>query len=484
MTTVSQRLGLPLELFPYQVEGVRAIVKKFGGRALLADEMGLGKSAQALATAAFYKEWPLVVVCPSSLRLNWKKEALLWLPAYLSEVDICVVRKGSDKLYGRMLIFSYEMAAKRAGEILALKPQMVVLDEAHYIKNKTAQRTKRLVPLCRAAPRCILLTGTPVLNRPIELWTQLEALNRSFGKYWEYAQKYCNLKRGRFGWDVSGARNLPELNERLRSTVMVRRLKRDVLTQLPPKRRVKIVVEGVGRSTELEVIRGEVRDALAKANGNMELARELLRKKTVKLSSIIFKAYSLIGAMKAEHVVSWTIDNSSSDSPLVVFAHHKLVLDAICRGLTEQGVSWVRIDGSTKLDARQDAVEKFQGGKAQVAVLSITAASTGITLTRSSDMLIAELPFGPGLAAQAEDRIHRVGQKNAALIRYMIAERTLDESLWRLINRKSEVTHAALDGHAQSSFEASAEESSGDYWIVVEETLQEEFERMKEGRAA
>lgn len=480
MSELSTKLGLGMNLFPYQEQGVREVVKRFHGRALIADEMGLGKSCQALAVGAAYNSWPVVIVCPASLRLNWRKEIQMWISNYVDDIEVCVVRTGKDLLYGKILIFSYELAAQRSLDISLLKPSLVILDESHNIKNKQAIRTKRLVPICKQAPRCLLLTGTPVLNRPVELWTQLQALNRPAGayeKYWDFARRYCGLKKGRFGWDVSGATNLSELNNYLRAGCMVRRLKRDVLTELPPKRRTRILVERVGKSHDAEVIRIECIAALKRNRGDLDAAREQLRRERAKFSGIIFKVYTEIGLAKAQFAAEWAIDNSSSETPLVLFAHHIGVMDMIAQIFQKERISFVRIDGSTSLDRRQFAVDEFQAGRAQVALLSITAASTGLTLTRASDMLIAELPFGPGLAAQAEDRIHRVGQQNAALIRYLIAEGTFDEALWGLINKKSGITHAALDNSSRSSFTADTV-SAGDYWIVVDQILTALHEQM------
>lgn len=470
--TISQRLNLGLELMKYQEDGIRIAVKKFAGRSLIADEMGLGKTVQGLVCAVAFKAWPLLVVCPASLRLNWKIECEKWISKHVDPMEVSVIRTGKDKIQGKIVIMSYDLAAKKADEIAWFKPRMVVLDEAHYIKNRKALRTKALVPICKNAPYAILLTGTPVLNRPRELWTQLEALKCSFGDYWGYARRYCNLRKGRFGWDDKGASNIPELNQRLLDRCMVRRLKADVLKDLPPKRRVRIVIDNLGKNPDEAAIRAECLAALNKCAWDIASARAELRKQTIKLSGMIFKAYSTVGLLKAEMAAEWVVDNSSLNAPLVVFAHHTAVLDAICAKLKAEEVPFGRIDGSTPLNKRQQVVNDFQAGKLQAAVLSITAASTGLTLTRAYDMLICELPFGPGLAAQAEDRIHRIGQKNAAMIRYMIVERTIDDVLWRLINSKSSIAHGILDGRAKSSFDAETETTGSDYWNVVEQMLQ------------
>jgi SWI/SNF-related matrix-associated actin-dependent regulator 1 of chromatin subfamily A len=469
--TLSEKMNLPMPLRAFQEVGVRA-AWKFGGRVLIADEMGLGKTPQAIVAAFGYNEWPVIVVCPASLRYNWKREWMSWCPT-LFESDICVLEKKKQAIGGKVIITSYEIASALSIELASLSPACVILDESHYIKNHKAQRTKRLTPLCKNARRVFLLTGTPILNRPVELWSQLMALGLTdFGDLFKFGRRYCRLHRGRFGWDFSGSSNLLELNSRLLQSCMVRRRKDEVLKELPPKQRVRVVVEPVHRPSP-ESIRSECENALRRSKGDVHKARSLLRKERVRLSGILFKEYSLLGQHKAPLAAEWAAENSSLERPLVLFGHHKVMLNTCCELLSGLGISWIRIDGDTPSARRMEYVDKFQSGGAQVAVLSLTAASTGLTFTAAADMLIAELPFGPGLAAQAEDRIHRIGQQNSALIRYMIAERSLDENLWGIINRKSAIASAAIDGVEVSRFSGSEEEISlgAGIWEVIDEVL-------------
>lgn len=444
--------------------------RAFGRRILLADEMGLGKTPQAI-TLARGNGYPIVVICPASLRYNWKAEFLTWEPE-LSDEDICVLNKGSDQIYGKVVITSYELGAKLSLELSSYKPRVAILDESQKIKNHKAIRTKRLIPFCKNIPYVFLLSGTPIENRPIELWSQLQALGQGqYGTLWEYAKRYCKLHKGRFGWDFSGASNLNELHQRLKKDCMIRRLKSEVSLQLPEKRRVKVFVPPATMQSK-DSIEVEVLKAYKKA-GTREGAKEILRKKRTELSGIMFLEYAAIGLYKSKIIAEWAVDNSSLERPLVVFAHHKAVLDAICSELEAASITHMRIDGNVGSLSRQERVKGFQDGKYQVAVLSITAASTGITLTRSCDMLIAELPFGPGTASQAEDRIHRVGQKNSALVRYMICERSLDEHLWSIINRKSRIASSILDGVDASKFALTEEVAAIDgVWAVVDEILE------------
>ena len=177
---------------------------------------------------------------------------------------------------------------------------------------------------------------------------------------------------------------------------MIRRLKADVLKDLPAKSRVKIILEPVVRKSDESII-AECSKALHRTKGDLAAAKALLRKERIKLSAILFKEYALLGEHKAAAIAEWAVENSTPERPLVVFAHHRKVLDTVEALLRKENVSFVRIDGETPGEVRQQNVDRFQAGEAQIALLSITAASMGLTLTRSSDMLIAELPFGPGL---------------------------------------------------------------------------------------
>jgi SWI/SNF-related matrix-associated actin-dependent regulator 1 of chromatin subfamily A len=421
-----------------------------------------------------------IVVCPASLRLNWEREIENWGAALfpksrnIHNSKTIVVRNGKTKIERcAFIIISYEQATSRVLELAGLMPDTIVVDESHYIKNRTARRTKAIVALCRLAKNCLLLSGTPMLNRPIELWCQLEALKFSLGSYWEYAKRYCGAFQGKFGWDVSGASNLGELNQKLLNNVMIRKRKADVLTELPEKRKCKISVGGLGKSPNGKALYDLCLKALKKSDFSVALAMEWLRKQNNIAADCVFSAYSELAALKADTASEIMLQLLESGNPLVVFAHHKTMIHVLCKALSEKGIPFSSITGDTALEDRQRCVDDFQTGKIKCCVLSITAASTGLTLTAASDMLITELPFAPGIALQAEDRIHRIGQKESVMIRYLCADNTLDDGLWRIINTKNRIANQTLDGIRSSDFDASTESVLGGYWNLVEGILNE-----------
>ncbi len=225
------------------------------GRILLADEMGLGKTVTSLAIMLAYKdEWPLLILCPASLRYTWPAEIEKFYPSLpttavyiVKGFDDCDFYSNSNKRSRiKIVIATYSLLQNRSAASRVLqqfKFKCIIADESHNLKEKNSQRCKLAMPLLLNAKRLLLLTGTPALARPVELWSQLHCLDsKLFGSYTAFTKKYCNARRGRFGWDVSGLSNADELHEKLKR-IMVRRLKADVLKDLPPKQRMIVPVK-------------------------------------------------------------------------------------------------------------------------------------------------------------------------------------------------------------------------------------------------
>ena len=243
--------ALGTALMPFQVEGVRFALQQ-SGRALIADEMGLGKTVQGLAVAwAYRSEWPLLIIAPSSLRLHWASQIEQWLPEEANGVRLIFTGRDADDeasadplSRSRVVVVSYDLApqllrgCKRGGRY-----KVVLADESHYLKNLAARRTRAVIPTIRAAKRAVLLTGTPALSRPVELFGQVSALRpKLFPSRKDFERRYCDARPGRWGMDVSGASNLDELHVALSQALMIRRLKTEVLQQLPEKRRQQVMV--------------------------------------------------------------------------------------------------------------------------------------------------------------------------------------------------------------------------------------------------
>src|SRR4030066_1237078 len=227
------------ELFPFQKAGVQ-FIENTNGRTLIADEMGLGKTLQSIAYCQLHAEKrPILVICPATLKLNWQREFKKW-----TDIKSYVINSQDLKyqlpIYEAYII-NYDIVGKMEEMLKKMKFQVMILDEAHYLKNPKALRSKAINGLNKTIPHILALTGTPILNRPVEIFNILKMLSpQNFGNYFDFVKRYCGATYGRWGMDVSGATNIQELSDKLRSTVMIRREKKDVLTELPDKTRVVV----------------------------------------------------------------------------------------------------------------------------------------------------------------------------------------------------------------------------------------------------
>ncbi|KAJ8282334.1 hypothetical protein COCON_G00048530 [Conger conger] len=458
---------LTRSLMPFQRHGVNFAVSR-DGRLLLADDMGLGKTIQAICIAAFYrKDWPLLVVTPSSVRFTWAEAFQRWLPS-LSPENINVVVKGKDNLRsGQVNIVSYDLLSKMEKQQPTNPFNMLIMDESHFLKNIKTARCKAALPLLKAAKRVILLTGTPAMSRPSELYTQILAVKPAFfPRFHEFGSRYCAAKQLPWGWDYSGSSNLTELRLLLEESLMLRRLKSEVLSQLPAKQRKVVTVTTDG-------ITGRAKAALTAAA--KELAQGHQNKKQEKEALLVF--FNRTAEAKVRAINEYIIDLlECGREKFLVFAHHKLVLDSVVKELVEKGINYIRIDGATASVERQSLCTKFQfSEKSCVAVLSITAANMGLTLHSASLVVFAELFWNPGVLIQAEDRVHRIGQTSNVDVHYLVAKGTADDYLWPMIQGKMNVLEQA--GLSESNLSENAERASFSCRDPQQRTITEMFQR-------
>nr|XP_008120503.1 PREDICTED: SWI/SNF-related matrix-associated actin-dependent regulator of chromatin subfamily A-like protein 1 isoform X2 [Anolis carolinensis] len=439
-------------LMPFQREGVNFAISR-DGRLLLADDMGLGKTIQAICIAAYYqKEWPLLVIAPSSVRYTWAEAFHRWLPS-LSADTISVIATGKDCLMARLInIVSFDLLSKMEKQ-LKTTFQVVIVDESHFLKNGKTARCRAAMPLLKAAKRVILLSGTPAMSRPAELYTQMAAVRPfSFSQFHAFGLRYCDAKQRPWGWDYSGSSNLGELKLLLEESIMIRRLKSNVLSQLPAKQRKMVVVapEGINARTKAELA------AAAK-----EMAKGYKSKQEEKEALLLF--YNRTAEAKIHCIIEYILDLlESGKEKFLVFAHHKLVLDAIAEALAKKHIGYIRIDGSTPSAERQSLCQEFQlSEKLSVAVLSLTAANMGLTLSSADLVVFAELFWNPGVLIQAEDRAHRIGQTSSVNIHYLVAKGTADDYLWPMIQEKIRVLGEA--GLSEAKFSETSE--AKDYYF-------------------
>jgi SWI/SNF-related matrix-associated actin-dependent regulator 1 of chromatin subfamily A len=458
--------------YPFQVVGVRYL-EAANGRAIVSDEQGLGKTLQALAYVArnVPREEKVLYVVPSNVKFNWVSEIAHWLggaplsdstilktarkmgKVTVGEEEIAVLNGGAPSLdrLARHTIINYDALAKWEEVLVAAQFKTVVADEAHYLKNEKSGRSKAFAAIVNSASRRILLTGTPVLNRPRDVWNLLKTIDEeTWGNFFKFAQRYCAAWKDRYGWKFDGASNLEELHDRLNGHQWIRRLKSDVLTELPEKVRHTVALE-IGDKERKAYARVEKDGAKffhesghLVADGDSDVKSQVL--------AHITKLRVACGQAKVAAAGDWIQDLVDSCGKVVVFARHTEVIDTLAHRF-----GGLKIDGSVPSAKRAEIVAKFQSDpNAQVIVCSIEAASVGITLTAAQHLVFVERVWRAGDHQQAEDRIHRIGQKGQATIWYLDVPETFDEALKEIVDWKAEKANQITEG---GSLDVSTQES-------------------------
>ncbi|CAG5127940.1 unnamed protein product [Candidula unifasciata] len=427
-------------LLPFQLDGVKCAIQH-NGRLLIADEMGLGKTLQAICVACYYRqEWPLLIVSPSSVRFDWAQQICRWLPS-VAPCDINVVESSKSSFTSGMInILSYDLLSKKVEELKKQKFKVIIMDESHFLKNAKTVRTKAAVPLLKSAKRVLLLSGTPALSRPSELYSQITAVCPDLFKFHEFGLRYCAAKEMQWGWDYSSSSNMVELQALLEEKIMIRREKKDVLSQLPSKYRQVIMLDpsSVHKHKDLK--------AASKIMSNVKL-------KGLNKRGALLEYFHETCRAKLSAVRGYVLDLVESDKKFLVFAHHKEMLDCIEDGIKSEAshIQYIRIDGRTTSEQRHFFCSKFQACDSyKVAILSITAANAGINLSAANIVVFAELFWNPGILVQAEDRAHRIGQKDNVNIQYLVAQHTADDYIWPLVQGKLDTLSKA--GLAKDDF--------------------------------
>jgi SWI/SNF-related matrix-associated actin-dependent regulator 1 of chromatin subfamily A len=434
-----EELILGGELYPFQRAGVRYALER--RRTFIADEQGLGKTVQALATVEADDAFPAIVVCPASMKLTWERESHIWLPdravAVLDGRTDSAWSDGADE--AEIVVLNYDILRAHSDRLAAREPRALVLDESHYVKNPRAARTKAALDLTERLSSDALrlaLTGTPVLNRPEELVSQLRVLGR-LGEFGSGARLTRRFK---------AAGSDDRLHWNLRAHCYVRRTKQQVLPQLPAKRHDTVPVllsnEHEYRLAERDVIAWLQTLPLDLSTIDAKVAAALRAEQLVRLNNL----RQLAARGKLPTALAWIADFLASSEPLVVFAEHIATQKAVL----ERFPNAAHILGADSTSRRQAAVDAFQSEDGpQLIVCSMKAASQGITLTRASNVAFLELDWTPARHDQAEDRLHRIGQDSAVTAWYLLAPDTIDETMIELLQRKRSLINAVTDGQVR-----------------------------------
>lgn len=481
--------GFSYTLKNYQAEGV-SWLEKMGGRGLLGDEMGTGKTVQVMAYIHRNSKIPAMIICPNSIKFNWRNEILattgdaykinLIGKSYSKKETARRARIHSNVIYSKELtpgcdiyIINYDIVSRNLLEIEKAGIQFIAADESHKIKNYKAKRTEAIVRLAtgienRKNPKTkkidpikvsngiesvVFMSGTPQVNRPNELWTSVNTLTPwvpEFSQWTRFGFRYCGAVNNGYGWNFGGSSNTIELNALLTKHVMLRRLKSDVLKELPPKiyTTIPLDFDRAEYDRVVDAFNGKVNwkegmESIVKFGGNPPTSDEAIVE--------IQKLREIAGYAKLDSAAEWIQDYTEEGAKIVVFAHHRNIIEQIRNKLLSNDSSYHGtvpvIMGGISNDERDEAVYQFQNNPdAKVILVSITAGGFGLTLTAARAVAFVQLPWTPGDLQQAADRVHRVGQDADSVdVFNLVAEGTIEEEIADLIISKALVMDLVLD---------------------------------------
>lgn len=438
----------------FQLAGIEYSVNKKAS--LNADEPGLGKTIQALGIMNMKQTTRNVVICPNNVKVNWSREAKKWLVN--KDIEVIVLYSNSHLETQRrkdnfLYIINYDILKKIVGEkgfFSKIPLDLVVLDEAHMAKNPKAQRTKFAYHLANKAEQKLFLTGTPILNKVDEIYPLLNNLRPDiWSNKWQFKNKFLQYVEDGYGKKYVGGKNLDILQESLRANVMIRRLKQDVLKDLPPKRRQIIEIPVSSRhkaamQAEKKVDKRHLK-ALLKDLSDKGYNEKVMEKSVGKMQFIkhVSKVRHDTAVAKVPDVIEFVDNLLESVDKVILFAHHRDVLHALN---SHYGDLSVLLMGGMTPKKKQAAVDRFQEDPdVKVFVGGIIPAGVGLTLTAASTVVFAELDWVPGNLSQAEDRCHRKGQTDNVMVYHIVLENSIDYYLAETNLEKQAVIDKSLN---------------------------------------
>jgi SNF2 family DNA or RNA helicase len=441
------------KLLNFQKEGLDFLLKS-SGNALLADEMGLGKTVQTLAYVASEKQtFPLLVVAPLVTLKNWEREIEKFLKKKSrngriiesESPSVTLIRTGKSKDLPKtdIYVINYELLFKRNGDLSKVGIKTLVCDEVHNLRSKTTQKYKSIKKLAALPSVCyrIGLSGTPIYNRGSEIWPIIDILKPGLlGSFKEFCEYFCYVNDK--GKAIVLENKRASLRNELQKHVMLRRKKSDVLKELKDKVRYKEVI-----SSDTDFYLEEL-DKIWKKLEQEQKDAETAFSKSASYHRAIQSERQIAGLAKLSHVINFVKNIMDIEESVVVFCHHKIIHKLLNENLQE--FSPVSIIGGQSDNLRQDQIDKFQKGESKLMIAGIRAGNVGINLTRAKYVIFAELDWSPAIHRQAEDRLHRIGQKNTVFAYYLIGNGTLDDHVANILVDKSYEIDAIMDETADT----------------------------------
>ncbi|HEY4680077.1 MAG TPA: DEAD/DEAH box helicase [Nitrosarchaeum sp.] len=436
------------KLLNFQKEGLDFLLKS-SGNALLADEMGLGKTVQTLSYVATEKQtFPVLVVAPLVTLNNWEREISKFMKKKSRNGRIIesesststIIRTGKSKELPvtDFYIINYELLYKRLSDLSKLNIRTIVCDEVHNLRSKTTQKykaVKKLAALPSLSYR-IGLSGTPIFNRGSEIWPIVDILRPGLlGSFKEFCEYFCYVNEK--GKAIVLENKRASLRNELQKHVMLRRKKSDVLKELKDKVRYKEVIDADTDYYFNEL--GKIWTKLEAEQKDAETAFD----KSASYQRAIQSERQIAGVAKLPHVINFVKNIMEIEESVVVFCHHKVIHKLLHESLEE--FSPVSIIGGQTDKTRQEQIDKFQKGESKLMIAGLRAGNVGINLTRAKYVIFAELDWSPAIHRQAEDRLHRIGQKNTVFAYYLIGNGTLDDHVANILVDKSYEIDSIMD---------------------------------------
>lgn len=443
-TATDSDLKIPVkgELYPYQKVGVEFLVAS-GGRAIITDEMGTGKSAQALGFVKYCGFQRTLIVCPASVKFSWKREVEKW-----TDLSSVVIDSKTDiqkiDLSVNVWIINYDILKKNLSLLQKKVFQCIIGDEAQYIKEPKALRTRAFRAIAHGIPSVVLLSGTPLLSRPSELFSLLNIIDpKTWNNWWIYVSRYCSAHRTRWGLDTSGASHIDELHSKIKR-YFIRRLKKDVLKELPPKVFINVPTQLDDKTAkEYDLAAEDLATYLRQYEGRQshEIEKTLIAERLSKRN--VLRQLCALGKLPtAVEIIEGVIDSGKKTLVFCSFVEPLVYLKE------HFGSKAVMITGQVDAAERGALVESFQTDPSvQVFLGGYKSAGTGITLTAADTFIGIDYPWNPADLSQAIDRLHRPGQTAESVNIYQIeAIGTIDDDMKDTLDTKQEIFDRVIDG--------------------------------------
>ena len=440
-------------LLDFQREGLDFLLKS-SGNALLADEMGLGKTVQTLAYLSKEKNaFPALIVAPLVTLTHWQREIEKFLKKKSRNGKInskasptsTMIRIGKSSDIGNydFYIINYELLHKRADDLAKLPIRSIVCDEVQHLRSKTTQKYAAVKKLAakESVKYRVGLSGTPIYNRGSEIWPIVDILKPGLlGNFKEFCEYFCWVDEKGKAIVLDNKRDT--LRKQLTTHVMLRRKKSDVLKDLKDKVRYQEVIASDERFYKAEL------DKIWKKLEEEQSYAETAFDKSASYHRAIESERQAAGLAKLKHVVEFVNEVMETEESIVVFCHHKAIHTLLHESLEEHNPS--SIIGGQTLTTRDNEIDRFQKGQTRLMIAGLRAGNVGINLTKARYVIFAELDWSPAIHRQAEDRLHRIGQKNKVFAYYLVGKGTLDEHVADILVDKAYEIDSILDAKTES----------------------------------